>query len=64
MAFCQVVLKQDLVDSVKTNPYGLDWWKKAYEYHLKEQSGKVYKDPLPFVSTCAFIYFVVLTYPR
>lgn len=48
MAFCQVVLRQELVESVKNNPYGLDWWKKAYERHQEEQAGNPNKDPLPF----------------
>lgn len=54
MAFCQVILKKSLVDMVKDDPWGLPWWKAAYEEHRdKEQNvGKYpdrkYPDPLPF----------------
>lgn len=45
MAFCQVVLRHELVETVKDNPYGLPWWKKAYDLHHEEQPN----DPVPFV---------------
>lgn len=64
MAFCQVVLRQELVESVKNNPYGLDWWKKAYERHQEEQAGNPNKDPLPFVSRSHIVLLVLPTSSR
>lgn len=52
MAFCQVVLKKSLVDMVKHNPWGLDWWDAAYQEH-ERQNLVPYPDPLPFVSSPA-----------
>ncbi|KAK7424643.1 hypothetical protein QQZ08_008526 [Neonectria magnoliae] len=43
MAFCQVILKRSLVDSVKDDPYGLGWKRK-----VEEHKEKAPKDPLPF----------------
>ncbi|KAK7398015.1 hypothetical protein QQX98_012623 [Neonectria punicea] len=43
MAFCQVILKTSLVDSVKDDPYGLGWKAKVDAHKAKAP-----KDPLPF----------------
>ncbi|KAG8736389.1 hypothetical protein FRC12_017624, partial [Ceratobasidium sp. 428] len=48
MAFCQVVLKKTLVDSVPNNPWNLRWWQEAYDAHVKENEHTKCKDPLPF----------------
>jgi len=44
MAFCQVILKRSLVESVPKNPWNLPWWQEAYNEHKKEDPA----DPLPF----------------
>lgn len=43
MAFCQIVLKQSLVDSVEKDPYHLGWTEKVEEHKKKHPN-----DPLPF----------------
>lgn len=43
MAFSQIVLSRKLVDSVKTDPYHLDWDKWVEAHHKANP-----KDPLPF----------------
>jgi len=48
MAFCQVVLKKSLVDLVPKNPWGLEWWKEAYDEHERDNKQAGCRDPLPF----------------
>lgn len=43
MTFCQIVLKQSLVDSVINDPYKLGWADKVRKHKKKHPT-----DPLPF----------------
>ncbi|KLO05207.1 pyranose 2-oxidase [Schizopora paradoxa] len=44
MAFCQIILKKELIDSIQKNPYNLPWWKERVENHVKNYP----EDPLRF----------------
>ncbi|KLO05211.1 FAD/NAD(P)-binding domain-containing protein [Schizopora paradoxa] len=44
MAFCQIILKKELIDSIQKNPYDLPWWKERVENHVENYP----EDPLRF----------------
>ncbi|KAF9457214.1 putative pyranose oxidase [Collybia nuda] len=48
MTFCQIVLRQNLVDDIAKNlPQKPDWWRKAVEHHIAAH-GKTDPLPIPF----------------
>nr|Q75ZP8.1 RecName: Full=Pyranose 2-oxidase; Short=P2Ox; Short=POD; Short=POx; Short=PROD; Short=Pyranose oxidase; AltName: Full=FAD-oxidoreductase; AltName: Full=Glucose 2-oxidase; AltName: Full=Pyranose:oxygen 2-oxidoreductase [Lyophyllum shimeji]BAD12079.1 pyranose oxidase [Lyophyllum shimeji] len=55
MAFCQIVLRQEFVDSVRDDPYGLPWWKEAVAQHIAKNPTDAlpipFRDPEPQVTT-------------
>lgn len=43
MSFCQVMLKRNLINDVRKNPYHLDWWATK----VKEHTDRYPEDPIP-----------------
>ncbi|KAI0773530.1 pyranose 2-oxidase [Fomes fomentarius] len=55
MSFCQVILKQSLINEIPKNPFHLDWWAKKVHYqqthHPEDPLQIPFRDPEPQVTT-------------